>query len=230
MVQPDKRHVLKHGLVPSVSKVIRAYSSWALEKWNQEQDFMAAYEYLEPFEEYAIEPKTFVEESRAIRKAKTDAVFERGKSFHAAIQRYILEGVNEGEWSNHIASIERLLELPPYDILIRECAEPERSFVTRSYGGTCDWHSKRWLLDYKTKDRLTYEDGKSKKLHYDEHGMQLAAYIKGLGLSFQKCGGVNVFVGVDDGQVKLHWWTVDELVRCWLKFKRRLDEWWENLE
>src|SRR3990172_3111757 len=89
------------------------------------------------------------------------------------------------------------------------------------FGGKCDLHNDYWVIDFKTKDKI--EEGK--RLAWDDHSMQLAAYRVGLNLpESTRCA--NVFVSTTE-PVKVVWHehSKDELIRGWRMFAQLLGYW-----
>ena len=81
-----------------------------------------------------------------------------------------------------------------------------------------DWSSDSAVIDFKSKDVIT-----AKVKAYDEHLMQLSAYDVGLGSAGRRL--INVFVGADDCNVKVHEWGKDAWVRGFGCFTALLSYW-----
>jgi hypothetical protein len=85
------------------------------------------------------------------------------------------------------------------------------------YAGKRDIRRSGVTLDFKTKEFADTE----KKLAWDEHCIQLAAYRE----PGDRCA--NVFVSVNyPGLVYVHKWSESELQRGWNMFKALLDYWY----
>ena len=94
-------------------------------------------------------------------------------------------------------------------------------FVLIGYAGKTDLSAHTIVLDVKTKE---FSDT-DKKLAWDEHCIQLAAYREGLGLPKAVCA--NVFVSVNhSGLVHIHEWAEHELQRGWRMFQALKDYWY----
>jgi hypothetical protein len=95
----------------------------------------------------------------------------------------------------------------------------ERSFAhPAGFGGKIDASGDGWVVDFKTKKTL------DKKLAYDQN-IQLAAYAWGLGIEAPRL--LNVFVGIEDGQVVVHEWDAVECGKGLRVFKLALALWQE---
>lgn len=153
--------------------------------------------------------------------AKDHATLRRddGSELHGDIERW-LTGAPHGSMGA-IQNIYAAMEPIAIDL---HAGHVERSFASPlGYGGKVDWHNDSTVVDFKTKDAI--EDGK--KLAYDEHVMQLAAYAEGLGIVNPRC--LNVFVGITDGKVHVHEWNAVEIARGLRLFKLALALWQEKI-
>jgi hypothetical protein len=98
---------------------------------------------------------------------------------------------------------------------------PERSFASpHGYGGRIDLHGATWVVDFKTKDKID-----EKTAVYDEHGMQLSAYGSGIGIRPDLLRRINVFCGVDDGNVKIIEHPMEDHPRHLAMFMALFDYW-----
>ena len=75
------------------------------------------------------------------------------------------------------------------------------------------------VIDYKTKAIVKGV----KTLAFPEHCWQLAAYGKGLNLENPRL--INVFIGVDDCEVRIHEWEPEDAKRGWNIFEHLLAFW-----
>jgi len=109
------------------------------------------------------------------------------------------------------------------------CLQCAKVDVLVTYGGQVDLiapnafliDQPNWIIDYKTKQ--TADKFKPGKMVYDEHGMQLAAYRKGLKLPRARCA--NVFICLEDGQIDFHEHKEEELQKGWEMFQCCLKLW-----
>lgn len=207
----------KLGLFPSVTTIIREAAKPGLERWKQEQVLLAALTLprLEGEPEADWIKRVFEDSQEQARKAA-----EKGTAIHAAIQGHY-EGEPTSEEYQHyvnpvVQSLDDKFEIGAYTA--------EQSFAhPMGFGGKVDFHCTgvkigRVVIDFKTKEFANTE----KKLAWDEHCIQLAAYREGLGLPKAICA--NVFVSVNNpGLVHIHGWKEEELQRGWRMFTALLD-------
>lgn len=203
----------KMNLVPGVSGVIACAAKPGLERWKVNQAVLAAMTLpRRPNEDDAV----FIE--RVLRDSQEQArkAAERGTAIHAAIQ---------GHYEGEPPAEEHWLFVRGADIALSKWMKgpwtPEKSFAHRlGFGGKADLHSPWAVVDFKSKEF----DDPTKKLAWDEHCIQLAAYREGLGYHRAKCA--NVFVSTTQpGLVHLHEWDEEELKRGWARFHALLNYW-----
>jgi hypothetical protein len=212
----------KLGLVPSVTAIIGIAAKPGLQKWKLQQMLHAALtlprldgETDDAFAERVIEDS----------EAQSKKAMERGTELHAAIELAISTRQGDPQWQSHIYKLlDTLLEGYGIDLFT---GKAEHSFASPlGYGGKLDWHNDEVLIDFKTKARI--EDGK--QLAWPEHCWQLAAYSTGL-LKNVHLGVVhprrliNVFIGVEDCQVRIHEWTHEDAEKGWQIFHHLLSVW-----
>jgi hypothetical protein len=140
-----------------------------------------------------------------------------GKELHKAIEDYI-RGQRSLIWFEHITNIEAKLSSLGIDLTQ---GNSEHSFACDlGYGGKTDYVCKdpEVILDFKNKKVI-----EEKKLSYDEHLMQLAAYSRGLGMPDARC--LNVFVGVEDKKVVCLEYAQEDLQKAWGMFTTLLTFW-----
>ncbi len=212
----------KLGLVPSVTTILACAAKPGLEAWKAKQILEAALTLPrlpdETLDDYATR---IIEDSKAQgRKAA-----ERGTELHAAIEDYIW-GRTTPAWDKHSEKVIETLHQYGIDLY---AGKPEHSFASSlGYGGKIDWHNDEIVCDFKTKANL-----EPKRLAYDEHCWQLSAYATGLTeqRSYQflnrppitRCA--NVFVGIDDCQVRIHEWEEPDITKGWRAFQALLSFW-----
>jgi hypothetical protein len=230
---------IKKGYVPGVTAVQKLQAKYGLERWkiNKAIDITWGIAVSDvqcggDIESHSIE---YIRDSTWERlDAESEAVTQRGKELHAAIEQWATSQHFDDKWLYHIACLERALVLKGIDL---RDGSTEHSFATERYGGKIDWHNDKWLLDFKSKERL-YVDGKLQKLAYPEQAQQLAAYADGLNAQrsakfmmkppIARC--CNVFVGVEDASVHIHEWDEAELLQGWREFECLLNFWWTRYE
>lgn len=210
------RDARKMKLVPSVTSIIKCAAAPGLENWKREQVLLAALTLPRGIAESEQEwLRRVVEDSTAqARKAA-----EKGTGIHAAIQgHYEGEQPDESMWDYVKAATAAL------DELVETVWIPEKPFAHSSgFGGKVDLHTidgPGVVVDVKTKEFS--DDGK--KLAWDEHCIQLAAYRVGLGIPLANC--YNLFVSTSQpGLVRVHEWDQEDLAQGWDMFSGLLKYW-----
>lgn len=186
-VTPDIRHARKYGLFPGVTSITRLLAAPGLVEWMINEAIMAALTL--PRHEGETDQE-FVARVKFDAKERGKKAAERGTALHADIERAIRKEPHGHE--EHVKAVERKMAEKGLDLY---AGEAEHSFAhPYGYGGKIDYHLKPAVTDFKSKDRI--EDGK--KLAWDEHCIQLAAY--GMGLGIEEPKGYNVFVGIEDAK------------------------------
>lgn len=208
------RDARKLNLVPSVTAIIRCAAAPGLENWKQQQVLLAALTLprAENEPESAWMDRIITDSREQARKAA-----ERGTAIHGAIQGHF-EGVPPGpEYWEYVKGAARAVE----DRFGKQEWTCEKPFAhPLGFGGKADMHCRIAVLDAKSKE---FSEG-AKKLAWDEHCMQLAAYRTGLGISEAKAA--NVFVStVKPGLVVIHEWKEEELQNGWEMFRGLLTYW-----
>jgi len=184
----------KLKLVPSVTGILNVASKPALENWKIKQAIESAIVLdLEPDESTSDFVERCKEHSKLVGKESAD----RGSEIHYEIE----EGFASGKESKPYQAIKDWLdENYPNEEWIAE-----DSFSSKDgYGGKIDLYSKNGIfVDFKTKDYLEGKD--PKRLVFDEHGMQLSAYVQGCG--YESAERVSIFVDrKDTGLIACHVW------------------------
>ncbi len=156
---------------------------------------------------------------------------ERGNEMHHAIEDYI-RGNIASEWKEHLILLDKTLQ--KHGINIHK-GSPEHSFASSIdglwYGGKIDYAAREYptILDFKSKEKIEPK----KQLVWDEHPMQIAAYGYGLfgvvttnkAWKWEAFRGLNVFVGVNDCEVRVHEHTPEDLAHGFELFRSILDFW-----
>ncbi len=211
----------KLNLFPSVTKICKMAAQPGLEIWKATQILEASLtlpiQQGETVDAYALR---VVEDS----KAQSQKAMDKGKELHAAIELFT-KGVGTSEWVVHLEKIDVTLKQYGIDIF---SGKTEHSFALPSvgYGGKIDWHNSEAVLDFKTKDKLTeVVKGKikDKKLAWPENVEQLAAYARGL--DFDAARLINVYIGVEDMEIRIHEWTRRDHENGWAVFEALLKVW-----
>ena len=184
----------KLGLVPSVTGIIGVSAKPGLEEWKIKEGIKSAMvlniESDETIDEY-------VRRCREHSKLVGQKSAERGSEIHYEIE----EGFASGKESDsYLAILDWLDTQYPFAPWIAEA-----SFCAKEgYGGKIDLYSESGIfIDFKTKDDLRGKD--PKRLVFDEHGMQLSAYVQGCG--FDKAERISIFVDREDTSlIACHVW------------------------
>lgn len=189
MVKPDIRHARKLGLLPGVSSINGCAAKPQLVRWQIEQGMLAAYT-MPPvagdnYQDWLA--RVFRDSEEQGRRAA-----DRGTAIHAAIQGYYQGETPDPAFWPYVKLVR--------DEVLKRCGEQpwktEASFAHEAgYGGKADLHCSEWLLDFKSKDPKDMDDP-GKKLLWDEHPQQLAAYRQGLRIPRARCA--NVFISRDE--------------------------------
>lgn len=188
MVKPDIRHARKLGLLPGGTSIIKCAAAEALERWKQQQVLMAALTLPRNPDET---DESFCERIMRDSQEQGRKAADRGTAIHAAIQGHYEGQAPDEEFWPYVRMVT--------EVVARHCGEQrwdaERSFGCHmGYGGKADLSCDTWLLDFKSKDYKDLDDP-GKKLIYDGHAKQLAAYRRGLRIPGARCA--NVFVSRD---------------------------------
>ena len=215
------RDAVKLDLVPSVTLILSVAAKPGLEAWKAKQILEASltlpWNDGESIDEYAVR---VIEDS----KAQSIKARDKGTALHAAIERSI-RGEDAYEWSEHIGAIWTAADQYGLDLA---SGEAEHSFASTSfgYGGKIDFHrdDPPFVCDFKTKNDI--QD--NKQLVWPEHVQQLAAYGFGL-FPAQNFRAFNIFIGLEDRQVRVveHEWP--DLVEAFAQF-RCLLEYWQRIK
>lgn len=208
------RDARKLGLVPSVTNIIRCAAAPGLETWKQQQVLLSAL----TLPRLADEPESdWLNRVMMDSREQGKKAAERGSAIHAAVQGRF-EGIppHEDHWP-HVHGVEYKMN-EHFGAQDWVC---EKAFAhPMGFGGKVDIHCEGIVADFKTKEFS--DDGK--KLAWDEHCMQLAAYRVGLGMPIARC--TNVFISVSNpGLVLIHEWTEVELMKGWEMFCGLLRYW-----
>jgi hypothetical protein len=208
------------GLLPSVTTILRQAAAPGLEFWKQKQVLYAALTLPrkpdEPEEEYLA--RVMQDSQEQARKAA-----EKGTAIHAAIQgHYEGQSVSAEMWP-YVKGAKEALE--------KEFGEQnwvcEKSFAHfDGYGGKCDLWGPHLIGDIKTKE---FDSVDEKKLAWDDHAIQLAAYCTGLyaGVAPNPLAShFNLFVSTTvPGLCHIHIWSEEEIQRGWKMFRSLLSYW-----
>jgi hypothetical protein len=166
----------------------------------------------------------FVERVLVDSKQQARDAADLGSSIHGAIQLALADRDYANQLAPHVVSVLAwlLAQFPGVQFM------SERSFVCElGYGGKVDLYARTppIVIDFKTKgfDEATVDRVKG----YDEHGVQLAAYAHGLGLSIDQVPERwNIFVSTQTPGLIVPWyWPLDGYARHLDMFRYALAYW-----
>lgn len=203
------RDARKFGLVPSVTTVIGCASSPGLINWKIDQAILSALTLGRMEEETE---KEYLDRIKADAQEQARKAAERGTQIHAWVQAGFEEVLSK-EAEQYFFSAQ--------EAIIKDCGDVgwicEKPFATEKYGGKCDLHNEKYLLDLKTTDKPVAD----LKL-WESHFMQLAAYRAGLPyINTVQCG--ILWINSVTAESRLVWAEEDELEKGWKMFSALLD-------
>jgi hypothetical protein len=213
------RDARKLDLVPSVTTIIRQAAAPGLQMWKERQVLLAALTLprIDGEPEDAYLDRIIRDSGEQARKAA-----EKGTAIHAAIQGHFEGQSVSAEMWPYVKGAKEALE--------REFGSRkwicEKSFAhALAFGGKVDLHAEEeWLGlvgDIKTKE---FDSPDDKKLAWDDHAIQLAAYMHGLYFDNAQC--FNLFVSTTvPGLCHIHIWSEEEIQRGWKMFQSLLAFW-----
>jgi len=216
------RDARKMNLVPSVTTILQMEAKPQLTRWLVEQGMMACLTLPRMPDETDTD---FM--ARALKDSKEQAkkAAERGSWLHGLIE----DSMRQGQLTSRCPPEDEPFITPVlnwiYEHFPNHTWSPERSFATDQYGGKMDLYGQGEypvLIDYKTK---AFTDP-TKKLAYDEHCTQLAAYAMGVGSKPEEAHCVNLFIStVQPNLIVPKHWEPSELISGWKAFTCLLGLW-----
>ena len=199
------RDARKFGWVPSVSTIWgEIVNRHLLNKWTQTELMKAFHEQIK-LRANSTGILSFEDVEKLARSEfgkKQQQVMGRGTVIHDHLELYF-KGVDIGDQYRGLChNVQRKLD----EVCGPQEWEAEKSFSHQSgYGGKTDLCSDQWMVDFKTKE---FPDNPNvKKMVYDDHGVQLAAYDQGIpvnGLTGSR-RLLNLFIDVGEGHSVLEW-------------------------
>jgi len=211
------RDARKGGWIPSVSTVWSdVVAKPMLTRWkeNNLMQFMHSASLTQK------NPDQCIKEARDAFSLYQKGLTDRGINAHQSLSIYFNnvdeEVVHIGNHGIMIRNVVKKLN----ELCGSQKWESEKSFAhSHGYGGQVDLCSDEFVIDFKTKDMSKVKD--VKKMVFDDHGVQLAAYDTGLGDSGRRL--INLYIDVESGTVLE--WEHEETERYWNMFKHALDLW-----
>lgn len=208
-------------LVPSVTTILKLEAAPALESWKVRQAMLACLTL--PRDEWESEDAFM---SRALEDSREQAkkAAERGTYLHGLLESAVR---HDGVWRKAPQEVEIIepaliwlnVNFPGYTW------SPEKSFACQhGFGGKIDLQGSRGdehvVIDYKFKADIVA----GKKLAYDNHSTQMAAYVYGVGKRTSRA--INLFISsTEPGLIVPHEWTAKELEQGWAAFQCLLKLW-----
>ena len=198
------RDARKFGWVPSVSTIWgEIVNRHLLNKWTQTELMKAFHEQIK-LRANSTGILSFEDVEKLARSEfgkKQQQVMGRGTVIHDHLELYF-KGVDIGDQYRELChNVQRKLD----EVCGPQEWEAEKSFSHPSgYGGKTDLCSDQWMVDFKTKE---FPDNPNvKKMVYDDHGVQLAAYDQGLVTTVTRSRRLlNLFIDVGEGHRVLEW-------------------------
>lgn len=200
------RDARKLNLYPGVSTILGVAAKPALEQWKVRQAVLAALTLPRAPGEL---DEAYVERVISDSKQQARDAADRGTAIHAALESSLQGRPFEPEYTPHVNAVQAWLG----ETFGTAEWSVERSFACDAgYGGKVDLYARTprpVVIDFKTKE-FTRANMDRKAVAWPEHGLQLAAYARGLGIDLN--GPVqrwNVFVStVEPGLIAP--WMHDE--------------------
>lgn len=209
------------GLVPSVTTILALEAKPALTNWLVTQGMLACLTLPRLDGE---DDQTFMARAIQDSRAQSRKAAERGTYMHGLLEEAVrvrripVRATREDE--TYIVPVLAHLD----ERFTGYTWSAERSFATEDYGGKIDLSGigeKSAVIDYKFKD---FNDP-DKRLAYDEHASQLAAYSHGLGYNHH-CRHVNLFISSTvPGLIVHHEWDDQSIRRAMDAFNALLSLW-----
>lgn len=211
------------GLFPSVTSILQIEAAPALTNWKINQALLSAVTLPKLDGESSDE---FIKRALEDSKQQAKKASERGSYLHGCLEMAVKD--------RH--SVQREASIIDFDIIF-PCLQwletnfpgyvwhPERSFASPSgFGGKLDLYGERGeeavVIDWKFKDDII----PGKRLAYDNHSTQLAAYAYGLAKPKARC--INLFISSSvPGLIVPHEWSQEEINNGWLVFGHLLGIW-----
>lgn len=210
------------GLFPSVTAILKIEAAPALTNWMVNQAALACVTLPRLAGE---DDDSFIKRALEDSKQQAKKAAERGTYLHGLLERMVKNRIPPDEVTvNDFAIIHPCLTW--LDTNFHGYTwHPERSFACREgFGGKLDLYGERddesVVIDWKFKEDIT----EGKRLAYDNHSTQMAAYAYGLDQPKARC--VNLFISSSvPGLIVPYEWPADDIDRGWQVFSHLLAIW-----
>jgi len=201
----DLRKWLKNGekAAPSVTTILDVLDKPALMNWKVDRHLQAAYEHVINTS-FANALDSFIKESKLQAELQMDQAPQAGTDFHKLMEDYIKDEMYQGHKDYGLCS--SVADLIREETKTDEWDwQPEVNiFSDLGYAGQADLiihGNETWIIDYKTKEFAN--KFKPKRMAYDNHAQQLAAYGNEINPNFR---AANIFVCLETGELDWHEW------------------------
>ena len=222
--QPDGkdttlRHARKQDLVPSVTGILDVASNPGLSRYFENQLLESAWG------TYAGTGAEYTEWCKEVRQSAGEhskQAREAGIYGHNVLDKYYSgEPVFE---SDEVLAREVSQTINNHFGLDQGDFETEKTFATEYYGGAVDLSCREVVIDFKIKSEEwgKKKNGEPKKIWFDNHVAQLAAYRQGLG--YPTATLANVFIS-PTAEVYIKEWTPEEAAQGEEYFRACLKLW-----
>jgi hypothetical protein len=216
-VRPTVTHARKFGYLPSVTSIVRQLDKPGLRTWRDQQVILAALSM--PRKPDQIDEQ-WVKDIIEDAEAQVEAAADRGKDWHAIIEQALL-----GQTRGELSEVENAVVKQVRDWLAQELGEGysvvvERTVKGDGFAGTPDIIAqnrdltKTILADIKTVKDDAPVLGKGKP--FEEWLYQIAAYWRTTDAEYTNCW--EVCVGRENGAVRFHRWSAEEIKTGWRAF------------
>lgn len=210
------RDLKKLGLYPSVTEIIKILDKPGLNNWIQDRVLESALTL--PREEDESD-ESYIKRIKVDSQETSKIARDKGVAIHKAIEKTFKNESVSPEYKELALSVkDKIL----HELKSISFSEKTFSCVRLGYGGTVDLGNNALIADIKTKEVLDT----SKRLAWDEHIMQLAAYAIGLEMPLDGSTTlVNIFVGWNGDTEFVYWTDYNEIHRGWQMFLTAFDLW-----
>lgn len=210
------RDARKHKWHPSVTEILNVAAKPALTKWLVDQALLSALT-LPPIEGETLD--AFKKRAKSDSEQQSKDAMVIGNEIHADIEA-LWKGETPQKWIEIAQKAKKTVESVTG---LSSGFVAERTFSSDlGYGGMIDLSCPGWVIDYKTKDF----DDPTKRMAYDEHAMQLAAYAHGIGMPDAQMA--NIFISRNNpGLISVHVWDEKANEGTWFERFTCLLKYWQ---
>jgi len=210
----DLRKWLKNGekCAASVTTILDVLAKPALVNWQIDRHLEQVYDKgVDLLKQDSFD--SFKKEVKRLAQEQMDKAPKAGTDFHNSMDLCVQNILDEDV--GHYDLCQKVINLieDKSEITYGKRWRPEVNiFSELGYAGQADLilegEAETWIIDYKTKE--TAAKFKPKKMHYDNHAQQLAAYGFDVDTKFR---AANIFVCLETGELDWHEWKQEDLTR-----------------